>query len=151
MNWRNSGITLVELVMVLAIIVIIGAISLPRFDRVIEDYKLKIDARQLATVLRSARQEAIMSGCDQKVLFKRNFNCYIKSGTTHVTYTLSRNIIFPDNGCTFKEQSGYPVCGFAPSGAVKDQAGKITLANKYGKRTAVVVNPSAGRVRIEEY
>ncbi|MDD2372438.1 MAG: GspH/FimT family pseudopilin [Syntrophomonadaceae bacterium] len=151
MNWRNSGFTLIEIIMVLAIMAVIGTISLPRFDRVIEDYKLKIDARQLATVLRSARQEAIMTGNDQKVLFKRNLNCYIKSGTTHATYTLSRNITFTADGCTFKEHGGYPVCGFAPSGAVKDQAGKITLANKYGKRTAVVVNPSAGRVRIEEY
>ncbi len=154
MIWRKSGFTQIELIMVLAIIVVIAAISLPRFDRVIEDYKLKTDARQLAWVLRCARQEAIISGYNQTVLFKPNLNCYLRISKKHTTYTLSRNIIFPYHECTFGVPDGggdYPVCGFTPTGAVTPRAGKITLKNKYGKRISVVVNVGAGRVRIEEY
>lgn len=149
-NWRKSGVTLIEIIMVLAIIVIIGTISLPRFDRVIEDYKLKTDARQLAWVLRSTRQEAIISGHNQTVMFKPNLNCYIKIGKKQTTYTLSPNIIFSGTP-TFEKFSGYPICGFTPSGAVTPQAGYITLKNKYGKSISVVVNPCAGRVRIQEH
>jgi prepilin-type N-terminal cleavage/methylation domain-containing protein len=149
-NWRESGFTLIEIIMVLAIIVVVGTISLPRFDRVIEDYKLKTDARQLAWVLRSTRQEAIVSGETQKVLFKPNLNCYLKYGKNKTTYALSRNIIFPPYEYTFDDSTGYPVCGFAPSGAVTPRAGQITLKNKYGKKILVVVNPCAGRVRIQE-
>ena len=151
MNWHKSGVTLIEIIMVLAIIVIIGTISLPRFDRVIENYKLKTDARQLAWVLRSTRQEAIISGHNQTVMFKPNLNCYIKIGKKQTTYTLSPNIIFPTYETTFQKVSGYPVCGFTPSGAVTPRAGYIALKNKYGKRISVVVNVDTGRVRIQEH
>lgn len=150
MNWNRSGVTLIELMMVLAIIVIIGTISLPRFDRVLETYKLKTDARQVAWVLRSARQEAITTGTTQMVTFKPNLNCYIKYGTTATTYKLSPDIVFSPLGYTFEKSGGYPICGFTSTGAVTPKAGKIILENKYGKRISVIVNPSAGRVRIEE-
>ena len=150
MKWSRSGVTLIEIMMVLAIIAIIGTISLPRFDRVLETYKLKTDARQVAWVLRSARQEAITSGITQMVTFKPNLKCYIKDGTTSATYKLSPDIVFPPLEYTFEKQGGYPVCGFKPTGAVTPKAGKITLKNKYGKRISVIVNPSAGRIRIQE-
>ncbi len=154
MNWHKSGVTLIEIIMVLAIIVIIGTISLPRFDRVIEDYKLKTDARQLAWVLRSTRQEAITSGNTQTVIFKPVSNCYIQIGQKYTTYALSRDIIFPRFEYTFgvpEDSGGYPVCGFTSTGAPTPQAGKITLKNKYEKRISVIVNPCAGRVRLEEH
>jgi len=110
-KWSRSGVTLIEIMMVLAIIAIIGTISLPRFDRVLETYKLKTDARQVAWVLRSARQEAITSGITQMVTFKPNLNCYVKDGTTSTTYKLRPDIVFPPMEYTFEKYSGYAVCG----------------------------------------
>lgn len=140
-----------EILMVLAVMGVIATISLPRFDRVIEDYKLKTDARQLAWVLRSSRQEAIISGDEQTIVFKPQSNCYTKLGKKQTTYMFSRGIEVPYGEYSFREnKTGYPICGFTSSGAVTPQAGYITIKNKYDKRISVIVNPCAGRVRIQE-
>jgi len=145
-NWSKRGFTQFELLMVLALLVIVAAIALPRFDRVIEDYKLKTDARQLAWVLRSARQEAITTGYNQLVIFKIYQRQYDKGSTT---YTLSRGIKFVGD-TTFGSVGGMPACGFTPSGAPTPQAGTATLKNKYNKQIEVKVNVDAGRVRVQE-
>lgn len=146
MNWSERGFTQFELLMVLALIVIVAALCLPRFDRVIEDYKLKTDARQLAWVLRSARQEAITTGHNQMVIFKIYQRQYDKGSTT---YTLSSGIKFVGS-TTFGSVGGMPTCGFTPSGAPSPQAGTATLKNKYNKKIEVKVNVDAGRVRVQE-
>ena len=151
MNWHKSGFTFIEIIMVLAVMGVIATISLPRFDRVIEDYKLKTDARQLAWVLRSSRQEAIISGHQYTIIFKPTSNCYTKIGNKHTTYMFSRGIEVPFGEYSFRvNETGYPICGFTSSGAVTPQAGYINIKNKYGKRISIIVNPCAGRVRIQE-
>lgn len=146
MNWSKRGFTKFELLMVLALVVVVAAISLPRFDRVIEDYKLRTDARQLAWVLRAARQEAITTGENKMVIFKIYQHEY-DSGKT--TYKLSSGIRFVGS-TTFGSIGGMPTCGFTPSGAPVPQAGKATLKNKYNKQIAVIVNVDTGRVRVQE-
>lgn len=146
MSWRKRGFTQFELLMVLALMVIIAAISLPRFERVIEAHKLKTDARQLAWVLRSTRQEAITTGHNQLVFFKIYQNQYEKDGTT---YTLSPGIKFVGS-TNFGKIGGIPTCGFTPSGAPIPQAGTVTLKNNYNKIIEVKVNVDAGRIRVVE-
>ena len=146
MNWSKRGFTQLELLMVLALMVIVAAISLPRFDRVLEDKKLKNDARQLAWVLRSARQEVITTGETHWVIFKIYQRQYNKDNTT---YTLSSNIRFVGT-TTFGTAGEMPVCGFTPSGAPIPRAGTVILKNKYGKIISVVVNVDTGRVRVQE-
>lgn len=146
MNWSNRGFTQIELLMVLAIMVILAAISLPRFDQVMEQHKLNTDARQLAWVLRSARQEAITAGQTQRVVFRIHQRQYSMGGTT---FTLSRDIEFLGS-TSFKTVGGLPMCGFTPSGAPTPQAGTAILKNKYGRQISVVVNVDTGRVRVVE-
>lgn len=147
MNWSQKGFTQFELLMVLSLIVILAVISLPRFDRVLEEKKLSTDARQLAWVLRSARQEAITTGHTQLVIFKIYQRQYNKGNTT---YTLSSNIRYVGT-TTFEDVGGMPACGFTPSGAPTPRAGTVTLQNKHGKKVKVVVNVDTGRVRVQEY
>jgi Tfp pilus assembly protein FimT len=132
--------------MVLVLMAILAAMTLPRFDRIIEDHKLRADARQLAWVLRCARQEAVTTGQNRLVMFKIYQYKYDKGGTT---YTLSPGIRFKGT-TTFGEVEKIPACGFSPSGAPVPQAGTATLKNKYNKEIAVVVNVETGRVRVEE-
>ncbi|MGS0763993.1 GspH/FimT family pseudopilin [Syntrophomonas curvata] len=145
MSWSERGFTQFELLMVLALVAILAAITLPRFDRIIESYKLRTDARQLAWVLRSARQEAITTGHNQLVMLKIYQHQYEMGSTT---YTLSPGIRF-EGTTNFKEVGRIPACGFTPSGAPTG-AGTVTLKNKYDKKIEIKVNVGAGRVRIVE-
>ncbi|MGI5912799.1 MAG: prepilin-type N-terminal cleavage/methylation domain-containing protein [Syntrophomonadaceae bacterium] len=143
---NKRGFTLVELLVVLVLIAILALISFPQFDRVVQEYKLDTDARQLAWVLRSARQEAITSGHTQRVIFNITKGQYSKGGNR---YTLSPNINFVGT-TSFRLIEGVPICGFTVSGAPTPQAGAATLENKYGSQISVIVNIATGRIRVQE-
>jgi type IV fimbrial biogenesis protein FimT len=58
-NSRMRGFTIVELVIVLAVIMIVTAISVPSFLRIIRIYRLNDAATQVAGIMKFTRYEAI--------------------------------------------------------------------------------------------
>lgn len=65
MNTKRSsrGFTLIEMVIVLAIMLALAAFTLPEFFAIINRSKLEGTARQTATLMRAARLEAIKQSC----------------------------------------------------------------------------------------
>jgi len=146
MSWTEQGFTLLELLIVLALMAMLAAVCFPTLDKVEEKIKLKSDARQMAWVLRSAREKAITTGQDQEVIFRVFQNYYNEDGKR---YYLSPGIEFVGT-TTFGKIHDRVVCIFKPSGAPSPQAGTAVLKNKYGEKISVVVNVESGRVRVEE-
>ncbi len=80
-NQKNSsGLTLVEIIVVVFIIGILALISTPNFITAIRNYRLRAAAINLLTALRETRSEAIGKGR----MFKFTVN------TTNFTYTRER-------------------------------------------------------------
>lgn len=130
----------------MSIIALAFGIATPLLSKTLESVRLKSDARQMASLLRMARQEAITSGEPRTVVFYPNNAKYKISGQS--TYYLQSGVAYVGATTFTMRVGGLPACGFSPSGA-PSSGGTVTLGNS-NKRMYVIVNPAAGRVRVSE-
>jgi len=133
-----------ELLIVIVLMGLIFSMTTPLFAKTLASVRLKSDARQVASLLRLARQAAISSGQGKMVVFYPNNAKYKIVGQT--PYNLESGISFVGTTTFTTRVGGLPACGFSPSGA-PSSGGTITLGNS-DNRLYVIVNPVAGRVRI---
>ena len=126
----------------------IVALAFPLLTPLLEDIRLKSDARKLAAVLRTVRQEAVSTGQPGSIYFYPFGNYYrVRGGAT---YRLQKGINF--EGTTSFGQaypSGPPACIFSASGSPMPRAGTAVLINGHGDRLYIIVNPVIG-VRVSE-
>lgn len=138
----------------MAILAVMSLFAVPSFKGVLENHKLDADARKLATVLRTARNEAILYGKPVTVKFYPANNSYkvIYSDIpdmTDIRYYLSPGIKFIGN-TTFPEGADrVKYCLFYSSGA-PSQGGTVTLGNSIDSKRYVIVNGAAGRIRVSD-
>lgn len=144
MVWRTRGLTLIELLLVLALIGIILMLAYPSLDPAVSRYTLEKDARQMAWALRNAREKAITTGEPQHVEFKPYANKYEYNGKE---IKLSDGIAFVGTTTFPKRSNGMILCSFASTG-IPSNAGTVTLKDKYNNRLYIIVNPVGGRVRV---
>ena len=118
----------------MVLMTLVFAMATPLFTETLASARLQTDARQMASLLRLARQSAISSGQAKMVIFYPQ-NAKYKFGISFVGKT------------TFTMQvEELPACGFSPSG-VPSSGGTVTLGNN-NELLYVIVNPVAGRIRI---
>lgn len=145
MNWKNeAGLTLLELIVVMALLSLIVVMAVPQYNRVLDNINLKTDANNMAKVLQTIRQEAIISRHGKTVYFYPQSTKYkVRDGDT---YWLNSGIIYY-GGTSFSQHEGKPACVFSASG-VPSSAGTATLQNRQGKKMYIIVSVAAGRVRV---
>jgi prepilin-type N-terminal cleavage/methylation domain-containing protein len=143
MSCSNRGVTLIELLLVMALIGIIMLIAYPSMQPLLSKRALESDANQLAWTLRSARQKAITTGKPQMVKFYPYADMYYYDGEL---IKLSDGIHY--SGTTSFDQTplGY-ICSFTSRGT-PSQAGTVTLKDEHQHFIYVIVNPVGGRVRV---
>jgi type IV fimbrial biogenesis protein FimT len=152
MKMNKKGVTLLELIVVMAIIAIGAVLTVPSFGPWLANYRLRTAARDVVSTMRTAQMKAVSNNSDYRVSFTEgtgNAGSYVLERNTGgvnpwipegVSQTLPTGIQlttnFPNERVVFK-----------PNSAV-EQGGSISLQNPRGTRTITVL-PSTGRITIQ--
>ena len=174
---RESGCTLVEVLVTIAIIAILSAIAVPGFSRWIPNYRLKSAARDVVSNFQLAKLTAIKKGINCTITFNKTIG-----GTVYdyVVYEDANNnleydagdqvvnkVVFSEHytGVSFDTAQGggdglsftdndnsLPSTAFRLNGLTRDNAGgsgagTVFLKNTQNKTTSIRVS-AAGSIRI---
>jgi prepilin-type N-terminal cleavage/methylation domain-containing protein len=140
---RDSGFSLTELVVAMAVAMVLMAVSLPAFLRAYHSYQLNNAATQVADIVRLTRYEAIR--------LNRTVNCVIQPDATDPTMT----------DASMTDVNGNPLTGVAsrmivlgPSGNLVASgsvpgASSLPSAAALGATTPAAVPPAGGTVQFD--
>lgn len=149
MHWRYRGLTMTELLLVIAILVIIAAIAVPRYTDSVSQRELDTAARQLSTDLQWSMQVATSSTASSivKMMFinKSPYGYYVVQGDSNTvikpTIKFPTAILFPNEQTTvIFDVYGKPFSGMDVV---------VTLRNTRGQSRVVTVHYLTGQVQIQ--
>ncbi|MDP2911924.1 MAG: GspH/FimT family pseudopilin [Candidatus Omnitrophota bacterium] len=148
------GFTLVEMLVVLAIIGMLMGISLPFTSSFGKGLKIKTTARAIAGVLRVAKSNAVTLRKNYSVVFDvKKDEYWIEDASGQVyekKYSLPASIKFEvkDNKdadpVTFKDDRAT----FNSSGGMEESGGSVTFTDKQGDSRTISVIESTGKISI---
>jgi Tfp pilus assembly protein FimT len=146
---QEAGVTLTELVVVVSVITIFAASSLPMLGSIIPELKTRGGAEQVVETLRNARQNAIGTTATYRVIFQTNQIQTICTDNTPAGNSCPSNRP-PD--LTEAVVGGASLAAtpsemqFDPKGSAATGAGNVIVTYPSGTSWRVEVNPP-GRVR----
>lgn len=117
---RQSGVTIIELILVIIILGVLGALAGPRFfDN--QAFGERAYAEELASALRYAQKVAVGSGCPVRVQISAN-SYSLAQQAAQAGHCNPADASFP---VTVSLSSGQPAAGTAPAGVTSAPAGSI--------------------------
>ena len=144
-KFSKSGFTLLETIIVLAIMTLFFAVSIPLFSKFTEKTKLETATRSVASALRTARSYAISNSLDYCVVFD--------TGTAPDTHFISADGADPiekryklPTGIYFAADS---TVTFTPIGMLSGNSTSIDVTDGTNTKT-ITVEKTTGRVKIEQ-
>jgi len=171
---KNSGFTMVELFVTMAVMSILAATAIPQLMVVIPNYELRSVSRDMFSHLQLAKLTAVKRNADCAITFTKgggdvisgymiymDFNKNFKHDTdsgeeviTSVDWTeKNKNNVKCDEVTFNNNDDNLPTVVFPSIGIPKDPGGNgngtVSLSNKNGLKTDVMVS-RAGNVRIKK-
>lgn len=154
MNMEDRGFTLLETIIVLAIMTMFFVISIPLFSKFAEKTKLETSARSVTSALRTARVYAITNNTNYYVIFDAatDPDSYFVSedGTNSKDKRekLPIGISFGAIGFTY---GGGPTACFKSTGELNESANDttLTISDTEGNIKTITVERTTGRVQID--
>ncbi|MFH1245405.1 MAG: prepilin-type N-terminal cleavage/methylation domain-containing protein [Candidatus Omnitrophota bacterium] len=152
----GRAFTLIEMLVVLALIMMVLGISIPFFANFAKGEKIKTAAKDIATVLNSARNFSITERKNYAVVFDYSASpaaYYIVDEANQIygkKYVLPSPIKFyhpqePAHPTTFPSDRAV----FSSTGGLKTATGSVWLADQKGQTRRVTVSQTTGRVSID--
>lgn len=146
---RSAGFTLVELLVVVLIIGILGALTLPRFGTSLSRYQLDTTARLLAADIRDV-QEIVLNKENNE---EYRFHFYAERYTVNCGPHILKTVRLPGNlyiTASVFGSSGERVYFNSGSVAPQPGGGTVILTDRMtGLESRVIVKPVTGRVRTQ--
>ena len=143
-----TGFSLVELLVVIALISIVSAFAVPTWQRYAAKTDLKTAAREVMADLSNTKQRAVEENLDvYRLTFNVVGNSYVLSRTDTGT-VWTKSVASFGNGISINSVnfSGGSIVSFQKRGTVS--MGNMTLRNGLGATATITVN-SAGRTYVQ--
>ena len=135
---RESGFTLLELIIALSIIAVLAGIATPAVDRIVERQALAAYAQQLTGDIRYVRQRK-MNGDNFSITLKKHSYQVITDSVIIDAINAPDGIYYAGNNRKIK---------FSYTGATAGEGMTILLFNSYGDLRKITITPVTGRVKI---
>ncbi|NQT90167.1 MAG: prepilin-type N-terminal cleavage/methylation domain-containing protein [Candidatus Omnitrophica bacterium] len=149
-NLERAGFTLIELVLVAAIILVLTAVSTPLFKRTYEDLRLTSSAKELAAVMRFCHERAVFERRPFRLIIdetKRRYQVFSEDEGRNKFIPLKsrwgRSFRIPDD---ISIETEADEIDFSPNGNIT--AAPVYVSNKQGKTFTIVTERSTGFVRV---
>ena len=139
---RARGFTLVELIVVLFIIALVAAVSLPTVGRGVDALQLRAEVATFSTFLRYAREQAITRREAQEVTINADAHLLILRAAGAEKSRATRRLS-PRISISAESPTGLSIM-FSPGGV--SSGGSFRLVGPDGRAYRVSVNPLTGRV-----
>ncbi len=149
---KEQGITLIEIMVVLAIIVVLASMAVPFFSQTFENVRLREAARKVYADLYQAKVKAMETGGCVKVSFNSSTNSYSMSLYNDPKCTVFNSTLGNVSvGDEFKDVSiaNDVEIDFDNMGMTRGGVGSVELKDSKGRTVRVVVS-FTGSVRIEQ-
>jgi type II secretion system protein H len=155
----SKGFTIIEMMIVLAIIGVILTVAAPNFNAYRQNTNLKEAARDISSDISLYRQRAVAENRGYRINFSASANSYtiqqetvtngVRTGNyvALITKTVGAGNVNIVISGTPSFSGGIPTVTFAPRGT--SGAGSITLQNTKRLSTATITTNLMGRVRVD--
>lgn len=161
---KQTGFTIVELLIVIAVIAAVALIAIPNIIGMMPDYRLRSAAHDLFSNFQKAKLEAVKRNVDTAICFSASgYTVFVDTDgdfvadagepvVVAVNWTEYKDVSVTLANVTFDNSSGQPCIAFRPDGIPEDNGGGVAngsapLDNTNGKTTSVVIS-QAGSIRI---
>jgi len=145
---NQKGITLIELIVVMAIIAIGAALTTPNISGWLPTYRLRSATRDVVSIMRVAQLKAVSNNTSYRVTFNTVNDSYVleyqDTGGGWVTEGETQSL---PTGVKFNTTFAGNITTFLPNSTATD--GNVTLNNNKGTNKRIRLLGLTGRIRIE--
>jgi len=148
MKMNKRGVTLIELVVVFAIIAIGAVLMVPNMGAWIPNYRLRSASRDLVSTMRVAQMRAVSNNAEYQVYITGGSYTLQRFSSGLGTWVSEADAATLPTGITINSNNflnNNPL--FRPNSS--SNGGSLVLGNTKGTQRTITVLPSTGRIRIE--
>lgn len=152
---RNTGVTLVELMVVVAILSILATLGIPEMSNLIKNSRLHSATRQVVSTLQEMKLRAVKENAITVLIVDEandQYTAFLDNSPANWALDGSEDIIAKINlqsdDLEITTTSPYKTLGFNSRGLLSSGAGTITVTNAAGRQKQVVIN-LMGNIRAE--